>query len=192
MSDQPTGKRISELQRGYPLNDADILPLSSPDGEVFRSKGGTLSSLRALFNFDNAVFDVSTGLSSTRSGQIFHVWNGVQKLYATEYINNAGTANPTGDVYPSTNLLIQLAKRLTWNDTDPLYAFLFQDELGHSALGIRHTGELRAAKSRLFKAVADEITVKNMLLTPDKNGVLWRWTDALGRDAVRFMADGRF
>ncbi|MBF8107397.1 hypothetical protein [Serratia liquefaciens] len=185
-------KRISELPPASSLNDADIIPLTSQDNDVFNTKSGTLALLRGLLNFDNATLDVSTGLSSTKSGQIFHVWDGAQKLYATEYVNNAGTANPTGDVYPSTNLLIQLAKRLTWNDTDPLYAFLFQDELGHSALGIRHTGELRAAKSRLFKAVADEITVKNMLLTPDKNGVLWRWTDSLGRDAVRFMADGRF
>ena len=131
------------------------------------------------------------GLAGTSEGKSFRVAQGMDSLTSFIYYRNAaGVAIPDASS-PSAQALLQMLARMTWEDST-FNAFLFQDQAGNSAIRIKSSGEFQSAKARLFKAVADEISVKTMLLTPDKGGALWRWTDHLGHDVARLMKDGRF
>ena len=140
---------------------------------------------------DLAAANAAIANGSIPNGAYFFIRSPNDEAIADEYQNVGGVATATGKGYPSSNIVYEILKRLLWDD-DTFNAFLFQDQLGHSAVRIKSSGEFQAAKARLFKAVADEISVKTMLLTPDKSGALWRWTDQLGHDVARLMKDGRF
>lgn len=107
-------KRISELTPAEALNDADILPLSTPAGDgAYQTQSGTLADVRSLINFDQAVDSPELGLSDTSDGQIFHVWTSPKKLQVVEYANVAGTAIPTGKSFLSINGIAELNKHFS-------------------------------------------------------------------------------
>lgn len=99
MSEQETGKRISELPTAESLNDADIIPVSSPGGDVYRSKGATVTALRKQLNFINAYDSVERGMLYAQIGQIFHVFSTPERKQVDEYMNFSGNAMLTGNRY---------------------------------------------------------------------------------------------
>lgn len=118
MSDQIPRIRISDLPAADRLNDADILPISSPEGDVFKTQGGSLALLRKLFNFENAFESKEDGLSSTLDGQTFHVKTNDNGEFVAEYLNSGGVAVPSLDennnpvLYPTLSALRYLSSTL--------------------------------------------------------------------------------
>ncbi|NDL64821.1 hypothetical protein [Acerihabitans arboris] len=93
-SNVPNGKRISELDPNTILNDADILPISSPADDAYTTGRGSISNLRKQLNFENAFNSAPEGLAATVNGQIFHVWTSADKVRVNEFFNYNGAAAP--------------------------------------------------------------------------------------------------
>lgn len=104
-------KRISELEKSDIVNDADIFPAATVhQGDVFDSRGVTVSTLRRQLNFDSGFFNIPDGINATLDGQVFHVFDSEKKLYVDEYINTMGEAVSTGNVFATQNLLFSLGR----------------------------------------------------------------------------------